>query len=149
MYIDLTAIVLYLYPCFISVCSIVALTPGGLTLSGQSLMTTLLLIVAPGIIILMTVMLFLLLAICKLLFSMASKPINIRWIRTGSRPYWKIICSIVLQTIFHEYWNRNYKIKSSFVSPNLERKYFVIIIMKNFVSSVRNNPNNIMLICCE
>ena len=34
--------------------------------------------------------------------SMASKPSNIRWIRTGSQPYWKIINSIVLQTISYK-----------------------------------------------
>ena len=45
------------------------------------------------------------------LSSMASKPINIRWIRTDSQPYWKIMYSIVLQTIFHEYLNKNHKIK--------------------------------------
>ena len=38
----------------------------------------------------------------KLYHSMASKPINIRWIRTGSQPYCKILYNIVLQTIFHE-----------------------------------------------
>ena len=32
----------------------------------------------------------------------ASKPINIRWIRTGFQPYVKILSSIALQTIFHE-----------------------------------------------
>ena len=31
---------------------------------------------------------------------MASKQINIRWIKTGSQPYSKIMYSIVLQTIF-------------------------------------------------
>ena len=36
-------------------------------------------------------------------FRMASKPIKIRWIRTGSHPYLKIMYSIVLQTISHEY----------------------------------------------
>ena len=29
--------------------------------------------------------------------SRASKPINIRWIRTGSQPYWKIIYNIISQ----------------------------------------------------
>ena len=32
----------------------------------------------------------------KLIFSMASKPINIRWIRTGSKPNLKIMYHIVL-----------------------------------------------------
>ena len=35
--------------------------------------------------------------------KLKSKPINIGWIRTGSE---KIMYSIVLQTIFHEYWNK-------------------------------------------
>ena len=39
--------------------------------------------------------------------SMASKPINIGWFKTG---YKKIMYSIVLQTIFHEYLNKNHKI---------------------------------------
>ena len=34
--------------------------------------------------------------------SMASKPINIRWITTGSQPYYKTMYSIVLEIIFHE-----------------------------------------------
>ena len=36
-------------------------------------------------------------------FSIALKPINTRWIRTGSQTYLKIWYSILLQTIFHEY----------------------------------------------
>ena len=35
--------------------------------------------------------------------SMALKPINIRWIRTSSQPYCKIMYCIVIQTIIHEY----------------------------------------------
>ena len=35
----------------------------------------------------------------KWLSSTASKPVNIRWIWTGSQPYWKIMYSIVLQAI--------------------------------------------------
>ena len=31
---------------------------------------------------------------------MASKPINIRWIRTSYQPYWKIMENIIIQTIF-------------------------------------------------
>ena len=34
---------------------------------------------------------------------MTLKPIDICWISTGYQPYWKIIHSIVLQTIVHEY----------------------------------------------
>ena len=49
---------------------------------------------------------------------MASKPINSRWIKTGSRPYQKIIHSTELQTIFYEH-NINDKINTSFVSPGL------------------------------
>ena len=33
---------------------------------------------------------------------MASKPINIHWIRSGSKPYLKIMYCIVLHSIFHE-----------------------------------------------
>ena len=33
----------------------------------------------------------------------ASKPIYIRWIRTGSQPYGKIMSSIVLYKVFFEY----------------------------------------------
>ena len=33
-------------------------------------------------------------------------PINIRWIRTGSQTYRKIMYTIVLHTIFHEYENK-------------------------------------------
>ena len=50
-------------------------------------------------------------------YSMASKPINIRWIRTGSQSNLKIMYNIVLQTIFHE--NKNHKINTSFVNPGL------------------------------
>ena len=42
---------------------------------------------------------------------MASKPINIR--------AYKIMYSIVLQTIFHDYMSTNYNINTSFVSPDL------------------------------
>ncbi len=48
---------------------------------------------------------------------MASKPITIRWIRTGSQPDWKVMYSIELQTIFYEYKNKKHKINTSFVSP--------------------------------
>ncbi len=55
-----------------------------------------------------------------LLFSsMASKPITIRWIRTGSKTDWKIMYSIELQTIFYEYQNKNHKINTSVLSPGL------------------------------
>ena len=47
---------------------------------------------------------------------MASKPINIRCIRTGSQPFWEIMYSIVLQTIFHEYLSKNHKINTSFLT---------------------------------
>ena len=41
--------------------------------------------------------------------GIASKPINIRWIRTGSN-YTEKSCSIVLQAIFHEYFLKIKKI---------------------------------------
>ena len=34
--------------------------------------------------------------------SVASKPINIRWITTSSQPYYKTMYSIVLEITFHE-----------------------------------------------
>ncbi len=46
---------------------------------------------------------------------MASKPITICWIRTGSQPDLKIIYSTELQTIFYEYQNKNHKINATFV----------------------------------
>ena len=55
----------------------------------------------------------------KKISSMALKPINIRWIRTCSQSYWKIMFSIVLQTIFHKYLNKNHKINKRFVSTGL------------------------------
>ncbi len=39
----------------------------------------------------------------KTISIVASKPISIRWIRNGSRPDWKIMYSIELQTIFYNY----------------------------------------------
>ena len=53
-------------------------------------------------------------------YSMALKPINIRWIRTGSQQYFKIMYSIVLQTIFIVSENENHKIITSFVSLGLQ-----------------------------
>ena len=47
---------------------------------------------------------------------MASKPITIRWIRTGSKPDWKIMYSIELHTIFYEYQNKNHKINTILVN---------------------------------
>ncbi len=41
----------------------------------------------------------------KLFSSMASKPINIQWIRPGSQPYLKIMYHIVLYPVFYEYEN--------------------------------------------
>ena len=48
--------------------------------------------------------------------------IDIRWLRTGSQPYYIIKYSTVLQTIFHAQWNKKYIITTSFVSPGLRRK---------------------------
>ncbi len=42
------------------------------------------------------------LKIFKAFSSMASEPIFIHWINTGSQPDWKIVYSIELQTIFYE-----------------------------------------------
>ena len=47
------------------------------------------------------------------------KPFNIRIIRTGAQPQRKIMCSIALQTIFHEYLSKNHDINNNFVSPGL------------------------------
>ena len=41
----------------------------------------------------------------KTFSSSASQPIHIHWIRNGSQPYWKIMYSFLLQTIFQEYKN--------------------------------------------
>ena len=46
--------------------------------------------------------------------SMASKPINIRWIRTGYQPYWKSCIASYYWHFFHEYKNKN-KNDTSFV----------------------------------
>ena len=54
---------------------------------------------------------------------MASKPINIRWIKTGS--------ILKNQTILHEYLNKNHKINTSSVSPegpNANKTGFNLII---------------------
>ena len=50
---------------------------------------------------------------------MASKPMNIRWIRTGSQVY-----SNILQTILHEYLNKNHKLNTSFVSVGFQPLWF-------------------------
>ena len=51
-------------------------------------------------------------------FSMALKPINIRWIRTGSQLYWKKnMLGIVLQKVFHEY---KYQANLSHVSKHTD-----------------------------
>ena len=42
---------------------------------------------------------------------MASKPITIRLIRTGSQSDWNILYSIELQTIFYKYQYKNHKIR--------------------------------------
>ena len=49
---------------------------------------------------------------------MASKPINIGWIRTGSQSYGKITYSIILQTIFDEYKNVNHKVNTAHGKQN-------------------------------
>ena len=45
----------------------------------------------------------------KTVSSIASNPIDIRWIRTGSLPYWEIMYSIVLKTVFHEKYKTGFK----------------------------------------
>ena len=37
----------------------------------------------------------------------------------GSQPYLKIMYNIELQTIFYKYQNKNHKINTSFVSPEV------------------------------
>ena len=68
---------------------------------------------------------------------MASEPINIRWIRTGSQLYWKIMYSIVLQTNFHENWTKKHEIVSSFDSPGLRylgaHKLVLILLLFIFI----------------
>ncbi len=51
--------------------------------------------------------------------SMASKPITIRWITTGSQLDLKFKYSNELQTIFNEFQNKNHEINTSNVSPGL------------------------------
>ncbi len=36
---------------------------------------------------------------------MALKPIIIRWINAGSKPYWKIMYRIILYPVFYKYKN--------------------------------------------
>ncbi len=44
----------------------------------------------------------------KCFSSMALKPVNIRWFRTGSQPDRKSMYSTELQTIFYKYQNKNH-----------------------------------------
>ena len=55
---------------------------------------------------------------CKFSSSIASKPINICWIRTGSQAYCKIMYSILLYLVFYEY-KKNIIIKTSFLCLGL------------------------------
>ena len=48
---------------------------------------------------------------------MASKPVNIHWIRIGFQSYWTFMSSIVLYPVFCEYLNKNHKINTIVVSP--------------------------------
>ena len=50
--------------------------------------------------------------------SLASKPINIRGVRTGSQPQCKIMYRIEIYTVFYKYKMYNHNIKTSVVSPN-------------------------------
>ena len=52
------------------------------------------------------------------IYSMASKPINILWIRTGSQLYLKIMYIIVLQRIFQEYQTKNLRITTKAFGPS-------------------------------
>ena len=63
---------------------------------------------------------------------MASKSIIIRCIRTGSKPYGKIMYSIVLQTIFHQYLNENNKINISYVSPAFVPSGLTKLVLKSY-----------------
>ena len=48
------------------------------------------------------------------IFSIAFKPINIRWITSGSQSYWKIMYGIVLYPVFYDYKRYTHKIKTRF-----------------------------------
>ena len=49
-----------------------------------------------------------------LFFSgIAAKLIIIRWIRNGSKPFWKVIYRIILESVFWEYFNKNHNINTS------------------------------------
>ena len=39
----------------------------------------------------------------KYIYGTTLKVVDICWIRISSHPYWKIMCSILIQTIFHDY----------------------------------------------
>ncbi len=67
--------------------------------------------------------------------SMASKPITIRWIRTGSQPDRKVMYSIELQTIFYEYLNKNHKIKTADFNLNIRGKLSVIRCDKHILTT--------------
>ena len=70
-----------------------------------------------------------------------SKPINIRWIGTGSRPCEKTMSSVVLYLVFYDYTKYNYKIKTIFFClkrPKARAKEtgFNLIIVR-FISAER------------
>ena len=65
-------------------------------------------------------------------YSMASKPTNIRWIRTGSRPYWKIRYRIV------SYFNIRF-------STNIEIKINVKTSFVNLIDNFLNRPSPIQM----
>ena len=65
-----------------------------------------------------------------------SKPINIRWIRTSSHPYEKIMSSIVLYPVFYEYKMYNHKIKTILHPRNAvynTMREITIIILRDVV----------------
>ena len=66
----------------------------------------------------------------KMFSIMASKQINIHWIGTGSQPYCKIMHSIVLHTIFHEY----IKIKIIVLIPVLSARDLKKLILMIYFS---------------
>ena len=54
--------------------------------------------------------------ICKYQSNMASKPIDIRWIITDSKAYWKNMYRILLKTAFRGCKKNNHDSNTSFVT---------------------------------
>ena len=81
---------------------------------------------------------------------MASKPINICWIRTGSEPYWKIMYSIIFLRIFRFGLKVKYENGSTKVEWILSR--YCLLSCKNqggrgHWAVIYNSSQNFLIIC--